>query len=595
MTEKNEQKEKKNTYKKKVDEKETNINLNSEKCCEIKTLTEQHLPEEVLNSFNQGDKSMSKECGQKEGKETPEKRGHKEQSMNTNPNLGKCCEIGPLTPLQRKDEAFEIRENAAKFERDLPLPNHPCNGDEDLFASKIGNFTKTLPHNELGEVDLNAYNVFIRALTTGNPCIFEQIPLGGPTKLANPQASYAYDLTGPDSHHLTMIVPPTFSSAWRAGEMAEDYWSALARDVAFTDYDTNPTTIEAAADLSKFSDFRGPKQDGVVTPNTLFRGNTPGDLVGPYISQFFFKNIPYGNTTIVQRYNSPVAGEDFMVTYNEWLNIQNGGLPSGSITFDPPRRFIRNARDLGEWVHVDFTYQGMLGACLILLGFGSQALDPQNPYLDSRTQDGFITFGSAQFLEFVAKASRVALEAAWFQKFLVQRVLRPEAFGGAVQNNLTGATDYPINPELFESSVLPKIFDEYGTFLLPMAYPEGSPTHPSYPAGHATNAGACATMLKAFFNESFVIPNPVVASKDGLRLVPYVGPPLTVGGELNKFASNISLGRDLAGVHWRSDSSEGLKLGETVAIRILQDYKDTYNENFDGFTLTKFDGTTIII
>jgi hypothetical protein len=69
-------------------------------------------------------------------------------------------------------------------------------------------------------------------------------------------------------------------------------------------------------------------------------------------------------------------------------------------------------------------------------------------------------------------------------------------------------------------------------------------------------------MLKAFFNESFVIPNPVVASDDGLKLVPYTGAPLTVGGELNKLASNISLGRDAGGVHYRSDGIEGLKLGE---------------------------------
>ncbi|PAB60187.1 phosphoesterase [Anaeromicrobium sediminis] len=517
------------------------------------------------------------------------------QVTNTNSNLGKCCETGPLTPLQRREEAFEIRENAAQFQKDLPLPNHPCNGDENLYANKIGNFSKTLPHNGLGEVDINAYNIFIKALTTGNPDIFEAIPLGGVMKLANPQASYAYDLIGPDSHHLTTMIPPTFSSAWRASEMAEDYWSALTRDVPFINYNTNYLTIAAASDLSKFSDFRGPKEDGVVTTQTLFRGNLPGDLIGPYISQFFYKDVPFGNKTIVQRYDSPMAGDDFMVSYDEWLNIQNGGLPNNSITFDCLPRYIRNGRDLGQWVHVDFTYQGMLTACLILLSFGDKALDPRNPYLNSRTQVGFITFGAAQILDFVAKAARIALEAAWYQKFLVQRVLRPEAFGGCVENNLTGATRYPINPELFNSKALPKVFSKYGTYLLPMAYPEGCPTHPAYPAGHATIAGAGATMLKAFFNESFIIPDPVVASADGLSLLPYSGAALTIGGELNKLASNISIGRDLAGVHWRSDSSEGLKLGESVAIQILQDYKNTYNEHFSGFTLTKFDGTTIII
>jgi hypothetical protein len=41
---------------------------------------------------------------------------------------------------------------------------------------------------------------------------------------------------------------------------------------------------------------------------------------------------------------------------------------------------------------------------------------------------------------------------------------------------------------------------QHGTRLLPVAFPEGCPTHPSYPAAHACNAGACATILKAFFN-----------------------------------------------------------------------------------------------
>lgn len=78
---------------------------------------------------------------------------------------------------------------------------------------------------------------------------------------------------------------------------------------------------------------------------------------------------------------------------------------------------------------------------------------------------------------------------------------------------------------------------------------------------------------ESVFKESFVIPAPVESSSDGLSLLPYDGSPLTIGGELNKLASNISIGRDTAGVHWRSDGFEGLKLGEAAAIGILQDFK----------------------
>ncbi len=97
-------------------------------------------------------------------------------------------------------------------------------------------------------------------------------------------------------------------------------------------------------------------------------------------------------------------------------------------------------------------------------------------------------------------------------------------------------------------------------------------------------------------DESFVIPNPVVPDpNDPTQVIPYSGPPLTVGGELNKLATNLAIGRDIGGIHWRSDVAAGLAVGEEVAIGILRDEKLGYAEKFDGFTLTKFDGTKITI
>ncbi|MDF9409032.1 MAG: hypothetical protein A4E52_00512 [Pelotomaculum sp. PtaB.Bin013] len=327
-----------------------------------------------------------------------------------------------------------------------------------MYADKIGNYSKALPHNNLGEVDLNSYQALIEALTTGNPDLFELIPLGGVAKLTDPQAAYAYEMAGPDSHHLSMIAPPAYSSAWNASEMAELYWQALTRDVPFLDYNTDPLTLAAASDLSKFSDFRGPKVNGAVTTGTLFRGDTPGDLVGLYISQFLCKDTPFGTTTFVQKYRTTVAGDDYMTSYEDWLNIQNGLAPSGQNQFDPTPRYIRNGRDMALWVYQDFSYQGTLTACLILLGFGQAALDPANPYLRSATQVGFPTFGGPHILDLVAGASRKALEAAWFQKWLVHRRLRPEAFGGDVQNVMTGAASYPINTELLNSQALSQVY-----------------------------------------------------------------------------------------------------------------------------------------
>ena len=55
------------------------------------------------------------------------------------------------------------------------------------------------------------------------------------------------------------------------------------------------------------------------------------------------------------------------------------------------------------------------------------------------------------------------------------------------------------------------------------------------------------------------------------------------------------MGRNFAGIHWRSDYTESLKLGEAVAISLLRDQRLIYKEDFAGFTFTKFDGTRITV
>ena len=58
------------------------------------------------------------------------------------------------TAQARQQQAFNIRVQAATNQAQQPLPDHTNNGDEDLYPNKIGSFTKGLPHNNLGEVDL---------------------------------------------------------------------------------------------------------------------------------------------------------------------------------------------------------------------------------------------------------------------------------------------------------------------------------------------------------------------------------------------------------------------------------------------------------
>ena len=108
-------------------------------------------------------------------------------------------------------------------------------------------------------------------------------------------------------------------------------------------------------------------------------------------------------------------------------------------------------------------------------------------------------------------------------------------------------------------------------------------------------AGACATVLKSCFAESWVLPSSVTPSADGLSLDRYDKEELTVGGELDKMAENIGFGRNFAGVHWRSDVEEGLLLGEAYAIQYLREMRLTAPEVFTGFSLTRFDGTRVTV
>jgi hypothetical protein len=514
-----------------------------------------------------------------------------------------ACDIGPLPGNRRAVEAFQIRTDAARSEFKIPLPNHPCNGDENLYPTKIGNYSKGLPHNSYGEVDPGAYRSLIHALETGRPSDFENIVLGGNVKLVNPQAGLAFDLEGADSHKLFMPPAPALASAQRAGEAVEDYWMALLRDVPFWQYETHPLAQAAIAELNDLSDFRGPKDQNThqVTVDTLFRGFTAGDLIGPYVSQFLLQPFDFGAIHIDQILRTVLpadaGGADYMTDFASWLAVQNGQGPFRPNLFDPKRRYIRCGRDLCAYVHVDVLFEAYFNACLVLIDMGAP-FNPGNPYNHSKTQQGFGTFGPPHIKTLMAEVSTRALKAAWYQKWFVHRILRPEAYGGLVHNTLANIRRYPLHPDVLNSQVVQECFSRNGSYLLPHAFPEGCPQHPSYGEGHATVAGACVTLLKALFDETFIIPNPMEASDDGLSLIPYLGEDqgqLTVGGEANKLAANIGLGRDHAAVHWRSDYQEAVLLGEAVAISLLRDQRETYNEQFAGFTFTKFDGKTITV
>lgn len=525
---------------------------------------------------------------------------------------------GVRAPASRGDprvrRCFAIRLATANDEAHIPVPPHTTNGDEERYPDKCGTYSKGILQDGIGLVNLNAFQSFKRALTSGNPADFENITMGGTRTLNGPQGGLAFGLEGseavqfgnapcPDNQASVTVVPPApaLASAAYGTELVELYWASLLRDVAFTDYISNATAVEAAQELSGMPTYAGPRDNnGNVTPALLFRGGYPGETVGPHLSQLCLIPTFLGAQELTQQMFTYTADLDYMTDPATFQQVQNGIDTGLRNQIDPQPRYLNSGRALGAYTHVDVLYQAYFTAYLVLNTLGVP-LNPGNPYLNSSTQNGFGTFGQPDFAALVAAIAGFALNCVWYHKWYVHLRQRPESGGAIVRQILTGhggTLDGRVDDNVLNSIAVQRSFNRYGDYFLSQAFPEGSPTHPAYPTGHGTVAGACITILKFFFDGNFVIPDPLVPSSDGLSLVPYTGGDagqITVNGELNKLAHNISFGHGIhPGIHWRSDTDSSIQLGETLAISVLQDRALTYNEKFTVH-FTKIDGTTATI
>ncbi len=516
-------------------------------------------------------------------------------------------------------------------------------------------------------------------------------------------AGLAFELEGPDAQAVTMPPHPKLGSDELTAEMGEVYCQALLRDVPFNALSNGVVGLKADAsgisqtnllkclattkkDVKKYLDHTKnlaklkwfdaseeiPKLNVQEearrcmrtnpTPATAFRGITTGDFVGPYLSQFLLVGntgingndeerlakkglITYGAISADQRVRTAIPGQNYMTTWDEWMDVQEAAAVGGLEDYIDPgsgsRRFIHTPRDLATYVHYDALYEAYLNACLIMLGMGV-AFDPGIPFQEDDNRDhqqGFAHFGGPHILSLVTEVATRALKAVRFQKYNVHRRCRPEVMAARIHKS---DTLMHMAPELEDVTFdLKHILDQVATantdadttrpddnYLLPMAFCEGSPMHPAYGAGHATVAGACITILKAFFDHgahlNFVPEKEIMAYdqkifdeagakdihssnmayvsvKDGKELEAIAVldkdnkvAHLTVEGELNKLASNISIGRNWAGVHYFTDYYESLLMGEEIAIGILEEQKLMFGENF-SMTVPLFGGDSLRI
>lgn len=496
----------------------------------------------------------------------------------------------------RRGQAYRNRIKAAQADRKAKVPTHPTSGDELLYPSGIANFTKGFPHDDnFGEVSPAVYSAYLAAIRSGRREDFDRLTMGGSTPLVDPQAGLAFDLETCDPSQNNMPPFAKLNSPEFAAMMIETYWFALTRDVPFSQWSSDATIAAAVAELNATPAFAGPNIGGSVTAQSLFRGPFPGLLVGPYVSQLFLQPFNIGAIPF-QGYMTTGQG-DFGTDKSSWLKIQNGQGPFTPAAPDPNLKYLGSGRDLAEYVHNDVLYQEYLNAALVLLRMGAP-LNSGNPYNSLNSETGFITFGLPMVEIMVAEVIARAIKNAWFQKWFIHRVARPEEYAGLVHFTKTGAKTYPIDASVLASQAAATVFQRTDNYFIPLSYPEGCPLHPSYPSGHATAAGAAVTILKWFFDENFVIPNPITTTDNGLGTTPYAGADagqITVGGEINKLGFNVGCGRVFSGIHWRPDIEQGMLLGEKVAINLLQDQAHLYNENYTGFSFTKFDGTKITV
>ena len=132
-------------------------------------------------------------------------------------------EDGIRAPVSRGDprirRCFAIRLGTANDEAHIPVPAQTTNGDEQRYPDKCGTYSKSVLQDGIGLVNLNAFQSFKTALTSGTPADFEHIMMGGTRTLNGPQGGLAFGLEGsdavqfgnapcPDNQENAVIVPP---------------------------------------------------------------------------------------------------------------------------------------------------------------------------------------------------------------------------------------------------------------------------------------------------------------------------------------------------------------------------------------------------
>lgn len=347
---------------------------------------------------------------------------------------------------------------------------------------------------------------------------------------------------------------PADDSAQTAAELVE---LALAATLLDTPWRSIRETVQRRGNpLEGLDDILG----GPTRPASLFR---PEEQSGPdpYISQLLLLPVPMGAMaamTGVQRYLLRTGA--YGVTAETQAAMLRGA-PIEAQSYGE-ELYINTPRALASAMHLDPPYLMGLHSMLILDGLRvpRSSLFPPLP-----AEAGFTDYGGAAAAQcLLAEASDEAFGDCWKLKYdpdPQRRRARPEEL-------------------LARQEVLHPIWHERGAPLLapwggrlPLPIAEGCPMHSAWTSGHAVTAAAEAVVMMATYRDGPWPFAPIQASPDGLSLVPANSSSLTVHGEIRKFAWNKGFGRCPLLVHYRSDVTAGLLVGQAAAVRVLRQRK----------------------
>ena len=528
-------------------------------------------------------------------------------------STAEAAQIGPLIGDDRLKAAYELQLELAERLLAKGIPEQTCNGDEEDFPVALGNFTKGLGHHATtGEVDPGDWDALLTALASGDPSDFELVPLAGVRKLVNPQSGLAFDTRGERRPRSCQCRRrPTFASAEQAGEIVEHYWMALLRDVNFDDYDGHARGAAASADLNALRRRLQRAEDQAARsrrrPSSATSSRAPSWVP---TSRSSCGSTRRSACEYVERKMRTLApGIDHMTTFADWLAVQNGVSHRGP-TFDAdPALHPQRPRPRPVGAH----RRALPGLLQRLpdprhaagqLGHRRRprrAVNPGNPYIGTPTRPASAPCGPPASRRWCARSRPAPSRPPGTRSGSSTAACGPRSYAGRVEvhlNQSPGRYNGILHPSTCSAPTVLDAVAAHNSGTLPAAdgLPRGLPDpsvlqrRPRHRRGRVRHHPQGALRHRERRHPA----TRWCRRRTARRSCPTPARPLTVEGELNKLASNVATGRNIAGVHWRTDCHRvaGSARRSRSACCATSARSSTRAARF---TFTRFDGTQIVI